>query len=288
MEMENKTLIMDDENIVDANANIDVDVDVETNNHVSEPELNVNIKEEFQYHFKEEGEMEDEFEKTLEKEIEKNCDFNIYVDKLEVDDKTTDEELQKQEKHEIINFKNYQIQKFKAYIYSLEKEKEDLIENFKTTTNVLLEKIKELEFNQTGVRPVTPFIANKLNKKYNAYLEERGANNNINNNMNKNVDKDKLNKMFYGDEENKNTYTNNNLNTATDLLANEEKKSTGPNEKKRCVNCQREYLQENFLQHTLECIRNKIRCKKCNELIEEKNKKDHLLEWRSPEVLNIK
>jgi hypothetical protein len=203
----------------------------------------VKAKDQFKYLFKDDSEIEDEFEKALEKEIEKNCEFNVYVDKLEIEDKS-DTELELMEKTDIINFKNYQISKLKAYIYSLEKEKEDLIENFKNTTNVLLEKIKENEFSQTGVRPQTPHIAKKIKKEKMMKLEE----------MKK---------------------AENRLEVEGDDLA---------SNKKRCVNCKNEFIQEEFLQHSLECLRNNIKCKKCGELIEERNKKDHLLEWRSVEV----
>jgi hypothetical protein len=246
-----------------------------SNNFNDKSKININVKDEFKYLFKEDNEAEDEFEKTLEKEIEKNCEFNVYVDKLEIEEKS-EEDLQNLEKHEIINFKNYQIQKLKAYIYSLEKEKEDLIENFKNTTNVLLEKIKELEFDQTGIRPQTPFIANKLNKKFNTYMEERNTQNNPNsnfnfNNSNKNPE-DKSKKDQYSKYE------------ETKFEMNFNQIDPSQNKKQRCVNCQKEFQQEFFLQHSLECLRNKIKCKKCNELIDERNKKDHLIEWRSREV----
>lgn len=247
-----------------------------SNNLNDKSKININVKDEFRYLFKEDNEAEDEFEKTLEKEIEKNCEFNVYVDKLEIEEKSEDQ-LQNLEKHEIINFKNYQIQKLKAYIYSLEKEKEDLIENFKNTTNVLLEKIKELEFDQTGIRPQTPFIANKLNKKFNTYMEERGIQNknNSNNNLNKNLEYSKIKKTQSSKfEETK-------LENVNDQI---DPNNPNTSKKQRCVNCQKEFSQEIFLQHSLECLRNKIKCKKCNELIDEKNKKDHLVEWRSLKV----
>lgn len=87
-----------------------------------------------------------EYEKLLEKEIESNCTFNKYIDKLDIKDDFTDEELISQKtKEEIISYKNEQLTKLKAYIASLEQEKEDLINSFKNTSNALLDKIKDLE-----------------------------------------------------------------------------------------------------------------------------------------------
>ncbi len=201
------------------------------------------VKEEFQYEFPEDADNDDEYEKALEKDIEANCELSVYVNSLEIEEKS-DFELLKMEKEDIIDFKNYQIQKLKAYVFSLEKEKEDLIENFKTTTNVLLEKIKENEYNNTGMRPETPFITKKLKTNQNSQ-----------------------NKI----EEQK-VYTNSNIIPFKS------------DSKQRCPNCTKEFPSEAFLQHSLDCLRNRIRCKKCNEMIEEKFKKEHILEYRSKEV----
>lgn len=226
-----------------------------------------NIKEEFKYEFTEDLENDDEYERTLEKDIENNCELGIYVNKLEIEERS-DNDLIKLEKQDVIDFKNYQIQKLKAYIFSLEKEKEDLIENFKNTTNVLLERIKELEFKDSGFRPETPFIAKKLKSDNNVSTTLMNRNNLNKNNLQPNAN---LNKMFFGEDEEENK-----LETFTSI--------NQVNTKQRCPHCTKEFPNEIFLQHSLDCLRNKIRCKKCNELIDEKYKKEHLMEWRSKEV----
>ena len=131
------------------------------------------LKDEFKINYNDEN-MNDDYERILEKDIENNCDLNVYVDKLEFEEKK-DEDLIKMEKQEIIDFKNYQIQKLKAYIISLEKEKEDLIENYKNTTNSLLDRIKDLESKNIGARPETAFILDKMNTKQ---RENNTSNNN--------------------------------------------------------------------------------------------------------------
>jgi hypothetical protein len=223
------------------------------------------LKEEFTftYQLSEDLEVDDEYEKTLERDIETNCDLSVYVNKLELEEKS-DSELLLLSKEEIVDFKNYQIQKLKAYIFSLEKEKEDLIENFKNTTNVLIDKIKEQEFRDCGVRPETPFIAKKLktaasHQERNSYKDNTYPANSYS-----------MNKNFFGDDE-ESKFTGE-INLKTGL--------------QRCPHCTKEFAQEYFLQHSLDCLRNKIRCKKCSELIDEKFKKEHLLEWRSKEVSN--
>lgn len=124
------------------------------------------MKDEFKYSLSTEDNdaQELEYEKMLEKDIESNC---VYVDKLELNTELTDEDLLLKSKEEIIEYKNSNITKLKAYIASLQQEKEDLIENFKSTTNNLLERIKELEFHQKGFRPETPMITKNFKNKKN-------------------------------------------------------------------------------------------------------------------------
>lgn len=130
-----------------------------------------NLKDEFKFECKNEMLDDEDYEKALGEEIESNCTFSEYVDKLELKEKS-DEELLQMEKYQIIDFKNYQIQKLKAYIVSLEKEKEDLLQHFKNTTDVLLEKIKENEYKEFGERPMTAKICNDINRKQKNEPEE--------------------------------------------------------------------------------------------------------------------
>lgn len=113
--------------------------------------------------FDEEEASRDSYEEKLDKEIEANCEFKEYVDKLDVEEKTNEDFLG-MDKQDIIDFKNYQIKKYKAYISSLEKEKQDLIDNFKETTSILIERIKELEEHEKGERPQTAIIMNNIKK----------------------------------------------------------------------------------------------------------------------------
>ena len=185
-----------------------------------------------------------EYEKILEKEIESNCTFNKYVDKLQLRNDFTDEELLTKAGEEIISYKNEQITKLKAYIASLEQEKEDLINNFKNTTNALLDKIKNLELqlnnndykNKIIERPQTAMIARDLQEK---------ENNDINFNLDKN---------------------NNTIS-------------------QRCPNCQKEIPQNEFIIHSLSCLRHSYKCKKCGELINDDIYEDHMKSWLKPEKI---
>lgn len=116
------------------------------------------------YSKEEENCLEIECDLALEKELKEQCDLSIYINKLELDNRP-DSDLYHLSKEEIIEYKNYQILKLKAYIASLEKEKEDLINEYKVTSEKLLERIKDLEFKNLGFRPETPMIAHNINDK---------------------------------------------------------------------------------------------------------------------------
>ncbi len=212
------------------------------------------FENDFKYSLPIDETQDDDYEKLLEKDIEQSCNFTKYIDKLELNDDITDEDLIKlKSKEEIVEYKNNQILSLKAYITSLEQEKDDLIDNFKETTSQLLERLKDLEsknlennfynnndnnsvdpFSISHQRPETPMIAKNLRKN-----------------------------------------NNNNINS---------------NKKQRCPNCQKEFLESEFVAHSLQCLRHTFHCKKCGELVDEKFKKEHLQKFREPNkiILYIK
>ena len=186
-----------------------------------------------------------EYEKMLEKEIESNITFNQYIDKLDLRDDFTDEELITQKtKEEIISYKNEQLTKLKAYIASLEQEKEDLINSFKNTTNALLNKIND--------------------------LETKGNNTNINS-INENIP------MFI--ERPKTAMI------VKDLQENEDNKNIDKNKKQRCPNCHKEIPESEFIAHSLTCLRYSLKCKKCGELINEASMEEHNNNWLKPDKI---
>jgi hypothetical protein len=219
----------------------------------------IETDDQFKYNFDNEAnQIVDDYAKELERDLESNCDCANYINKLQVKE-IPDEELLTMDKKEIINLKNYQIEQLKAYIDSLEREKQDLIENFKDTTNILIDRIKDLEFNDRGFRPDTPMITKDLKNKGKVKINGIKGNN-------------------WGNQKEINSNISS-VSTNKEIVANiitqiEEKKE-------RCPNCQKEFNEDEFMAHSLDCLRNKIRCKKCGEMINEKLKKEHILEWRS-------
>ena len=200
----------------------------------------------------------DSYEIKLDKEIEDNCDFKNYVDNLEVEEKSN-EDLIILDKQDIIDFKDLQISKYKAYINSLEKEKQDLIENFKETTNILLERIKELEQNQSGCRPQTAMILNDIDK---------------------NISNKKLNIQNYQQIDFQTLKEDNNINNKL-KNKNLHYNNTNNNSSERCVKCKKYYPKDEFAKHSLECLRKPmIVCKICKENIDITEKENHIKMFR--------
>ena len=221
-----------------------------------------------------------EYENQLVKDIESSCNFSVYVDKLDIKNEFTDEELIAQKtKEEIVKYKNEQIDKLKAYICSLEQEKDDLIDNFKETTSLLLDKIKDFESD--------PSYLNKKNKDNNEIIQNTGKNkdNNIDNNntINENDDnKNIINDYYNGLPKDFNKIERPQTAVIAEQLKNPKINST---KMQRCANCQKEVPESEFVAHSLICLRHTMRCKKCGELINEKDKKKHLEKFRNPQKI---
>ena len=197
-------------------------------------------------------EEEDDFAKELEKDLEKES--NIYINNFQLNEEKTDDELLLMSKEEIITYKNIKISQLKSYINSLEKEKEDLINNFKITTDTLLEKIKQIEYNNQGIRPQTACIIKDINE-------------------NKKKSKSKINynrKDLFDDNENENI--NGNIDNADSVTS---------REIQRCPNCTREFPISEYIEHSLQCLRKIYRCQKCNKMMPISEKETHLNNYQN-------
>lgn len=67
-----------------------------------------------------------------------------------------------QEVQDLIKRKDERIRELEERMAALEKEKEDMAENFQSGSNVLLERIKELESSTLGARPQTANILERI------------------------------------------------------------------------------------------------------------------------------
>lgn len=201
-----------------------------------------------------ENEEEDAFAKQLEEELEKET--NIYINNFELKSEKSDEELMAMTKEEIITYKNIQISQLRSYINSLEKEKEDLINNFKITTDTLIEKIKQIEYNNQGIRPQTAHIIKDIN-------ENKKRNFKVNNNKD----------LFDDYEDNKDEIGKNIIKIDNIINPN--------NEFQRCPNCTKEFPISEYIEHSLQCLRKIFRCQKCNKMMPITEKETHLNNYQN-------
>jgi len=195
-----------------------------------------------------ENEEEDDFAKELEKDLENES--NIYINNFQLNEEKSDDELLLMSKEEIITYKNIKISQLKSYINSLEKEKEDLINNFKITTDTLIEKIKQIEYKSQGIRPQTACIIKDINT----------------NNKKSKINYNRTD--LFDDDENNNIDSTNKIN-------NNEK------EIQRCPNCTREFPISEYIEHSLQCLRKIYRCQKCNKMMPINEKETHLNNYQN-------
>ena len=194
-----------------------------------------------------ENEEEDDFAKQLEEDLEKES--NIYINNFELKIEKSDDELLKMTKEEIITYKNIQISQLRSYINSLEKEKDDLIKNFKITTDTLLEKIKQIEYKSQGIRPQTAHIIKDINENK------------------KNKDKED---SFEDDEI-----------ISNKKIVNMENIINPENKFQRCPNCTKEFPITEYIEHSLQCLRKIFRCQKCNKMMPVSEKETHLNNYQN-------
>ncbi len=205
-----------------------------------------------------ENEEEDTFAKQIEEELEKET--NIYINNFDIRTEKSDEELMNMTKEEIITYKNIQISQLKSYINSLEKEKEVLINNFKITTDTLIEKIKQIEYNNIGIRPQTAHIIKDIKENKKGNIKEKNKND------------------IYDDEEDNEDFMNKNIIKMDNI--------TYPNNKyQRCPNCTKDFPISEYIEHSLQCLRKIFRCQKCNKMMPITEKETHLNNYQNKSKL---
>ena len=78
------------------------------------------------------------------------------------------DEMSKEELYQVIESQKKEIKYLNQRIGQLEREKEDMIDNFKLSSTVLLERLKDLEASGSllGERPQTASVLSKISKAF--------------------------------------------------------------------------------------------------------------------------
>lgn len=76
---------------------------------------------------------------------------------------------------QIIEAMRTEISYLKQKVKTQAEEKDVIVESFKTSSGVLLERLKDLEGQGQDARPETGSVLSKLSKAFLSYLDRRGA-----------------------------------------------------------------------------------------------------------------
>ena len=124
-----------------------------------------------------------------------------------------------------------------------------MVESFRISSDMLLERLKDLEsINFPGERPQTAQVLGR-------------------------IEQERMNRPKIMDDMGPPQILN---------LENGDPYEVKMEEESECSNCKRMILASDMAKHTIQCIRNSVKCKICHEAIPKDRKKEHLHDWRKP------
>mmetsp|Transcript_96709 Transcript_96709/g.181850 ORF Transcript_96709/g.181850 Transcript_96709/m.181850 type:complete len:458 (-) Transcript_96709:56-1429(-) len=166
-----------------------------------------------------------------------------------------------------------EVKRLRAKVANLEHEKDLMVDNFRITNKVLIERIKELEaeLSETKSRPQTAAVLE--------HIEHSKA-----------VSSRHVPEVMRIEEEPGETSSlspTKGRAEASDAAArsNEFAEPCAVEEFSICGNCGQSIPTGNFTTHSVFCYRNNFRCSGCDEVISLRDKDKHLQEWTDPERL---
>ncbi|CDW91449.1 achain crystal structure of engineered northeast structural genomics consortium target [Stylonychia lemnae] len=169
-------------------------------------------------------------------------------------------DMSKEELFQVIESQKKEIRYLTLRLKGVEKEKEEMIENFKLSSSVLLERLKDLEAqgNLMGERPQTASVLSKISAEANGKRigqAIRGRSKAKRGSPKKQNDEDDDYKVD------------------VDL------------ERVICPNCKQIFSLKDMVTHTVICYRNSTKCKLCGEIILKDKKKEHIDKWKDMKKL---
>ncbi|CAE7038314.1 Rai14 [Symbiodinium sp. CCMP2592] len=142
-----------------------------------------------------------------------------------------------------LNLLKAEVRRLRSKVQALQNEKDDMVDNFRSTTQILLNRIKELESNDAQSRPQTAAVIDRIEARGKHCLPVRGG--------------------------------------APEVLDLDNKEPGGGKESGTsvCGNCGREIPTANLVSHSVFCYRNNYRCPACDEVIAVRDKESHVEQW---------
>lgn len=150
-----------------------------------------------------------------------------------------------------------EVGRLRQKIKSMERERDNMVDNFRDTTKILLNRIKELEaeLSETKSRPQTAAIIERIERPKQVNQDPRTA------------------------------HAPQVLKIAEEPLvarAGADIPTTPVQEVSKCGNCGKPIPAGNLISHNLYCYSNNFRCAACDEVIHARDKESHLQEWTDP------
>mmetsp|Transcript_12662 Transcript_12662/g.11217 ORF Transcript_12662/g.11217 Transcript_12662/m.11217 type:complete len:200 (+) Transcript_12662:158-757(+) len=151
----------------------------------------------------------------------------------------------------MLDEKDAEIEKLKIELEHEKQESDVMIESFRISSDMLLERLKDLESaNFGGDRPQTAQVLGR-------------------------IDQEKMHRPSIMDDMGPPQILN--LENGDPELELEKEE-----EMEECSNCKEMVITKEIAKHTLQCIRSTVKCKICHETIQKDRKKEHLIDWRRP------
>eukprot|EP00435_Cladocopium_sp_Y103_P005433 s526_g1.t2 len=138
-----------------------------------------------------------------------------------------------------LNLLKSEVKRLRSKVQSLQREKDDMVDNFRSTTQILLNRIKELEAGDGPSRPQTAAVIDRIEAR-----PPRPASRGV---------------------------------LARPEVMSLEKDFSGGDS--ACGNCGRDIPKNNLVSHSVFCYRNNYRCPACGDVIAIRDKESHMDQW---------
>eukprot|EP00931_Biecheleriopsis_adriatica_P075067 TRINITY_DN49015_c0_g1_i1.p1 TRINITY_DN49015_c0_g1~~TRINITY_DN49015_c0_g1_i1.p1 ORF type:complete len:449 (+),score=99.09 TRINITY_DN49015_c0_g1_i1:58-1347(+) len=158
-----------------------------------------------------------------------------------------------------------EVRRLRAKVQSLQREKDDMVDNFRSTTQILLNRLKELEArDDSQSRPQTAAVIERIERRP-PRPDSRDR-----------ISKGHVPEVMRIDEE---PSLEEPEQPSADMATQSRPDEGTDGETTLCGNCGREIPSGNLVSHSVYCYRNNYRCVACDEVIAVSDKDSHLQYW---------
>lgn len=179
-----------------------------------------------------------------------------------------------------------EVKRLRTKIAALEQEKDDIIDNFRDTSKILLSRIKELEseLSDTKSRPATAAVIDRIENRPAGKPPLPQSRGSTSGGSTKKATTPHAPEVLRLDEEPSEAITA----VACGVCVSEGAaggRQSPEHATEKCGNCGRDIPVSNLVSHNIYCYRNSWRCAPCDKVLPLNQKEAHLQQWKDPEKL---